>query len=198
MGAFDRFRNLEKRRPERAEPDRAAESVVERFSQPEIPPDAAEAAPIRCLDCGVENPARSAKCGNCGANLDTAEVRASQVAERANFAASQKHLAALREARKKQGEAAAERALAELRLSQQQRRELFADGRSPLFLLLGWTRFVSDPQLRLALQIALVAGLAGLALWGLTSVSRLWSLVVACLLLFGGGYGRWGRRTRWW
>ena len=84
MGAFDRFRNLEGRRPERdGGPDKTTEGVAEHFGQPDMPPDAAEAAPIRCLKCAGENPALSPSCFNCGAELDTAEVRANQVLERA-------------------------------------------------------------------------------------------------------------------
>jgi hypothetical protein len=210
MGAFDRFRNLEKRRPERdGGPDKTAEGVAERFGQPDMPPDPAEAAPIRCLKCGGENPARSNGCFNCGADLDTAEVRANQVAERANWAESQKRAAVMREAKKKEAEAYAERALAKLREDQQKRVQGSpaeeatneAWGTVPLFWLLRLTRQVSDPWLRLGVQVALVGGIVGLVIYALGDPSRLGFLIVVGILLGGGGYsryGRWRRRDWWW
>ena len=209
MGAFDRVRNLEKRRPERdGGPEKTTEGVAERFGQPDMPPDPAEAAPIRCLKCGGENPALSNGCFNCGAELDTAEVRANQVVERARWAESQKHAAVLREAKKKEAEAYAERALAKLRADEQARARGQVDessgeawGTVPLFWLLRVTRQISDPWLRLGVQVALVGGLVGLVIYALGDPSRLGFLVLVGILLGGGGYsryGRWRRRGWWW
>jgi hypothetical protein len=205
MGAFDRFRRLERPRPERGGPPRPAdESVAERFGQPEIPPDPSDAAPLNCAKCGGDNPARSATCFNCGADLDTDEMRAHQIAWRARFAESQKRAQELREARKREAEAYAERELAKARTkAASQSAETPSTGAGDLLpgsMPLGWllraTRAISDPGLRLGVQIAIVAAVVGLVGYGISSPSRYGLLILVGILLGGGMGGR--RYRRWW
>src|SRR5262249_7262493 len=116
MGAFDRFRKLEDKRPERDGPPRPTpDSVAERFGQPEIPPDPSDSAPLHCAKCGGDNRATGKTCFNCGAELDTAEMRAHQVAHRATHMESQRRAEELRESRKKEALARAEAELEKIR-----------------------------------------------------------------------------------
>jgi hypothetical protein len=208
-GPFDRFRNLEKPRPERdGPPEPAPESVAERFGQPEMPPDPAEAAPVHCAKCGAENQPRAGSCFNCGADLDTAEVRAHRVEEKARFAAEQRRAAVLRESRRKEAEAYAEREIARHRAQQGQSATPAANDADSSPVPVAWlwraTGRISDPWIRLALQIAIVCGIGALVVYGL-SPGRFGLLILVGILLGGGGYmggyygyGRYGRYRRWW
>ena len=208
-GPFDRFRNLENPRPEREDPpEPTPESVAERFGQPEIPPDASDAAPVHCAKCGAENQPRAASCFNCGDSLDTAEVRAHRVEEKARFAAEQRRAAELRESRRKEAEAFASREIARHRAQQgQSAGNVTTDSdESPVPVAWLWraTNKVEDPWLRLGLQLAIVFGIGALVFYGL-SPDRLGLLILVGILLGGGGwlggyygYGRYGRYRRWW
>jgi len=206
---FDRFKNLERPRPEReGPPDPTPDGVAERFGQPEMPPDPSDAAPVHCSKCGAENQVRAGSCFNCGADLDTAEVRAHRVEEKARFAAEQRRAAQLRESRHKEAEAAAERELARHRAQQAQNPagtpSDSAESSVPVAWLWRATGRVSDPWLRLALQIGIIFGLGALVLYGLRP-GRYGLLILVGILLGGGGYmggyygyGRYGRYRRWW
>jgi hypothetical protein len=208
-GPFDRFRNLEQARPERdAPPEPTPESVAERFGQPDMPPEASDAAPVHCAKCGAENQPREARCFNCGASLDTAEVRAHRVEEKARFAAEQRRAAEQRESRHREAEAYAEREIARYRAQQQQTQNAPPDATNdsgasnvPVAWLWRATNQVSDPWLRLGLQLGIVGGMIALVLYGLSSPGAYGLLIVVGILLGGGGYGyygRYGRYRRWW
>ncbi|HTO06324.1 MAG TPA: zinc ribbon domain-containing protein [Myxococcota bacterium] len=212
-GPFDRFRNLERPRPERegeAEPEPTPDGVAERFGQPDMPPDASDAAPVRCPKCGGENPVRAAACFNCGAELDTPEVRAHRVEEKARFAAEQRRASAQREARRREAEAYAERELARHKAQLEQKSAPTSDvdsGQSnvPVAWLWRATGQVSDPWIRLVLQLAIIGGVGALVLYGISSPGRYGLLILVGILLGGGsyvggyyGYGRYGRYRRWW
>jgi hypothetical protein len=208
-GPFDRFRNLEDPRPEREDPaEPTPESVAGRFGQPEIPPDASDAAPVHCRKCGAENQARAPSCFNCGDSLDTAEVRAHRVEEKARFAAEQRRAEVLRESRHKEAEAYAEREIARHRAQQGQiaSSDTSDSDQSPVPVAWLWraTNKVQDPWLRLGLQLAIVFGIGALVFYGLAP-DRLGLLILVGILLGGGGwlggyygYGRYGRYRRWW
>ncbi len=92
---------------DRAGPPSTTDGVAERFGQPEMPSDPAEAAPLNCGKCGGDNPARSETCFNCGAELDTPEMRAHQDEYRVRHVAAQQKALAMREARRHEVEAKA-------------------------------------------------------------------------------------------
>jgi hypothetical protein len=202
MGAFDRFRKLERARPDRAGPPSTTDGVAERFGQPEMPSDPAEAAPLNCGKCGGDNPARSETCFSCGAELDTPEMRAHQDEYRVRHVAAQQKALAMREARRHEVEAKALHELERRRSAASQPGEP-TWGQSndawpaqmPLVWLLRASAKVPDPWLRLGLQIAIVGGFVALAGYGLSSPNR-YGLLVLVAILLGGGAGR--RYRRWW
>jgi len=211
MSVFDRFKKLERPRPEREEPPQPTpNSVAGRFGGPEIPPDPSEAAPVRCPKCGGENGAKTESCFNCGAELDTAEVRAHRIEEKARFSDQQRRAAALRESRKREAEAYAERELAKARAQQTLDQQAASgdgsgawSGSVPFLWLMRAAGKIEDPWVRLGVQIALIGGLVGLVGYGISSPGRFGLLILVGILLGGGGYsryGRWGRgRYRdWW
>jgi hypothetical protein len=200
MGAFDRFRRLERPRPERPAPPSRDESVAERFGQPEIPPDPADAAPLHCAKCGGDNPARSATCFNCGADLDTPEMRAQQEAHRERHLESQRRALMEREARKREALAAAERELERRRHAATAPTEptptdFAGTWNAPILSLFRWTGRIADPSLRLAAQVALAGAFIALVAYAISGPSR-YGLLVLIAILLGGGTGR--RYRRWW
>ncbi|HTO54047.1 MAG TPA: hypothetical protein VMR50_11725 [Myxococcota bacterium] len=141
MAEFDRFRNLEKPRPERgAGPNEVSEGVAERFGEAQLPPPA----------------------------------DAEQLAQDARSSESEKRVAAVHEAEQRKAESYADRVLAQLRV----------EGERPSAL--------SDTGPRIALQMAAVGLLLGLAVYGVSQSSQL-ALWLLALALAGGGYSRYRR-----
>lgn len=208
MGAFDRFRKLEKPRPERASgPQPPTEGVAERFGQPEMPSDPADAAPLNCGRCGADNPAKSEKCFNCDADLHTPEMRRHQEARRARYLAERERANVARETRKRESEAAAERELAErrrrnetIRTPADERTQWWQTSRIPLMWLVNAAGSLQDPQLRLGVQVAIVAAFVALVAYAVTHplYYGLWILIALMVGGGGGGYYRGYRRRGWW
>jgi hypothetical protein len=206
MGAFDRFRKLENPRPERSGgPTPPPDAVAGRFGQPEMPSDPADSAPLNCGRCGADNQAKSEKCFNCDADLHTPEMRRHQEARRARFLESQQRANAARETRKREAEAAAERELAarrqrgeQVRTPADEQNQWWSQSRIPLVWLLSAASGLPDPQLRLGVQIAIVAAFLALVVYAVTHPMMYGLWLVIILLVGGGGGGYYRRRRRWW
>jgi hypothetical protein len=208
MGAFDRFRKLEKPRPERGGPTPPTDGVAERFGQPEMPSDPVESAPLNCAKCGGDSPARSETCFNCGAALDTPEMREHQEAYRVRHVEAQRKALAMRELRRKEAEEKAKLGLERRREAASQSAAPTPDrasdtfaGNSPLVWLLRAAAKIPDPWVRLGVQAAIVGGVVALVCYAIASPAR-YGLLLLVGILVGGGYGRgyygYGYRRRWW
>jgi hypothetical protein len=204
MGAFDRFRKLEGPRPERKGPAPTTEGVAERFGQPEMPADASDSLPINCAKCGADNKPKSERCYNCGADLDTLEMRAHQEKHRAQELELEKRRAERREAQKREAEATLQREVERQKKDQELIDSVPSDSPSglasqmPIAWLWRATTRVPDGWLRLSLQLAIVGGIGALVMYGISSPTRYGLLAVVAILLGGGGGGYYYRRRRWW
>ncbi len=205
MGAFDRFRKLEKPRPERGGPERPPpDTVADRFGQPEMPSDSADSAPLNCGRCGADNAAKSEKCFNCSADLHTPEMRRHQEARRTRFLEEKERANTARDSRKREAAAAAERELAErrrrgetIRTPADEQNEWWNRSRIPLVWLIHAAGSLQDPQLRMGVQVAIVAAFVGLVIWAVGHPMQYGVWILIAVLVGGGGGGLY-RRRRWW
>jgi len=207
VGRLDRFRRLERARPDRKEGGSAA--VLDRFREPseESDPadkDAAGRGPRSCAACGAENNAGVARCFNCDADLETPEMRAHQRHERRR---------AEREAeeQRKAAEALAQREFERIRRETEARRAPVREpipgttdlppfelgSASPLVWLLRSLRVIEDPWYRFGARLLVISAFVGLLVFSLSGPQRYPFLILAVLLLGGGMGGRRGRWNRW-
>jgi hypothetical protein len=218
VGRLDRFRRLERERPDRK--DAGSSAVLDRFrEQPKEPDDdegAPEGGPRSCVECGAENNAGAARCFNCDADLETPEMRAHQRRERrrAEREAEEQREREEQE-RRKQAEELAQREFERIRRETEARRDPMSEpipgtanpppfefGRaSPLVWIMRTLGSIEDPWYRFGARLAVFTAFVGLLLYSLSSPNRYPLLILALLLLGGGMAGprrdRWRRWDRW-
>jgi ribosomal protein L40E len=203
MGAFDRFRRLERSRREHAGDAPPPRETLDRFRDP-TPPLAEEGAAWLtkpCVKCGAENGALAERCTQCDADLGTDEMRAHRAVQRTREREMRERAAEPRVEREREAEEALERA----RAGRQRRIETAAsdegkerigdlDWSRPLVALLRATRWIRSPWLRLGAQLGLVGGFVAAIFWSLLGSQR-YPIIVLFLLLLGVAPS-W--RRRWW
>jgi hypothetical protein len=212
VGKLDRFRRLERPRPERKEGGSSA--VLDRFREPAKPdperePEV-ERGPRSCAACGANNSAISLRCFNCDADLGTPEMHAHQRAERRSAARQS-------EQERKRAEQLAQQEFERIRRESEQRPApgpfpvpgttnlppFEVQSASPLLWLLRALGGIEDPWYRFGARLALIGALIGLILYSVSAPGRYPLLILALLLLGGGGLrggyrrGRWDRWDRW-
>jgi hypothetical protein len=218
VSKLDRFRRLEGPRPDRKDAGSAA--VLDRFRDPPQPgPDGdpgsettgGERAARSCAECGANNSAISLKCFNCGADLSTPEMLEHQRGER-------RRAARRSEEERRRAEELAQREFERIRRETEARPEAGPipvpgttnlppfgfESASPLLWMMRALGAIEDPWYRFGARLALVGVFVGLILYSVSAPGRYPLLILALLLLGGGGLragryrrGRWDRWDRW-
>jgi hypothetical protein len=213
---FERFRHLERQRPDRGSDsprDPAVDpKVASRFggTAPAEKPDAENPeAPLGCAGCGAENSATAKFCFNCGADLGAPEMRDYQRNERARYAEDLRRAAAELETRRREETEAAKKHLEERRRAAAAAKDSAANEpsefwdsawtqRIPVLALFRSARVISDPWLRTGARVAIGGAFCALV-WYACSARYgypLWLLLALLLGVrprWGYGYRRW-----WW
>jgi hypothetical protein len=206
VGRLDRFLRLERARPDRKEG--ASSGSLDRFRDaplPEPEDPGADRFARSCMKCGAENNSGASACFNCGADLDSPEMREHQRVERGRARRQA-------EERRREAEALAEREVEKLRRESAARAEPVLTpvpgtvhppfdfgSASPLVWAMRGLQVIQDPWYRFAARLALIGAFAGLVVWSLSSPARYPFFLLAVLLLGGGGFRRrrWRRWDRW-
>jgi hypothetical protein len=131
-------------------------------------------------------------------------MRRHQEARRARFLDERERANVARDARKRDAAAAAERELAErqrrgetIRTPADEQTEWWSRSRIPLLWLIHAAGSVQDPQVRLGVQVAIVAAFVALVGYAVAHPLQYgWWILIG--LLIGGGGGGYYRRRRWW